>query len=79
MTPAEPSIKERRHLSTSRTTGTMIGSFALPYCIEKKSKLKMMPMGSDALIFFKFVAQLLKSVVNTSFGLLAHEIVRQAQ
>ena len=58
----------------------MIGSFAIPHCIEKKNKPKTMPMRSDAVIFVKFVAQLLKSVGGYfSFGLLAHEIVQQAQ
>ena len=54
--------KERRHLSTFRTTGTRVGSFAIPYCIEKKSKPKTLPMRSDAVIFVEFVAQLLKSL-----------------
>jgi hypothetical protein len=40
----------------------MIGLFAIPPCIEKKSKPKMIPMRSDAVIFVNFVAQLLKSV-----------------
>jgi hypothetical protein len=40
----------------------MIGSFAIPHCIEKKNEPKTMPMRSDAVIFVKFVAQLLKSV-----------------
>jgi hypothetical protein len=61
MTPVEPSIK-RRHLRTSRTTGTMIGSFTIPYCIEKISKPNMIPTRSDGAIFVKFFAQLLKSV-----------------
>ena len=38
MTLLSQASKERRHFSTSRTTGTMIGSFAIHLCIEKKRK-----------------------------------------